>query len=179
MFRHVPRLRLVRTYPRGPRGKSIFLATPCFPPELSVKDRYAGLSGAGGFRGGLRGAPRGLGGGRGLRGGGFRGGFRGGGFAAQAGAGRDFSNQDLYADYSGPDQQSAPGGLRMDGYGGGGGGYGGGGPVGYPGAGAGAGYVEPEPSQQIMVRNVCRACFFHVLPLLMSCWRLASLVYCQ
>ncbi|KAJ8693466.1 g-strand binding protein [Pleurotus ostreatus] len=112
------------------------------------EDRYAGLSGPGSYRGGLRGAPRG-----GLRGGGFRGGgFRGGGFrggfGAQAGAGRDFSNQDLYADYSGPDQQ-APG-LRMDGYGAGG--YGGA----APGAmgGYGPGYVDPEPSQQIMVRNL-------------------------
>ncbi|KAH7909155.1 hypothetical protein BJ138DRAFT_1155965 [Hygrophoropsis aurantiaca] len=116
------------------------------------EDRYAGLSGPGSFRGG---GFRGGMGGRGLRGGfrgSFRGGFRGGGFAP-TGPGRDFSNQDLYADYSGPDQPSH-GGLRMDGYGsgysgggGGGGGYG----VGGPGA---AGYVEPEPSQQIMVRNL-------------------------
>ena len=113
------------------------------------QDRYAGLSGAGGFRGGgFRGGPRGLGG-RGMRGGGFRGGFRGG-FAAQAGAGRDFSNQDLYADYSGPDQQAAPGGLRMDGYGTGG--FAGAGAIGFN--GPGAAYTEPEPSQQIMVRNV-------------------------
>ncbi|KAF9652568.1 RNA-binding domain-containing protein [Thelephora ganbajun] len=111
------------------------------------EDRYAGLSGPGTFRGGLRGGLRGF------RGGGLRGGFRGGlrgGFQGQ-GAGRDFS-QDLYADYSGPDQQQA-GGLRMDGYsgppsgpaaqyggGGGGGGYGGG--------------FDAEPSQQIMVRNL-------------------------
>lgn len=104
--------------------------------------------GPGGFRGGFRGAPRGLG--RGLRGG-FRGGAFRGGFGAQAG-GRDFSNQDIYADYSGPDQQAAPGGagLRMDGYGGTGHGYGGG--VG--GGGYGAGFADAEPSQQIMVRNV-------------------------
>lgn len=81
-----------------------------------------------------------------MRGGlrGFRGGFSGGGAA-----GRDFS-QDLYADYSGPDQPAAAaaaagGGLRMDGYGAG---YG----------GAGGAYGTPaynaEPSQQIMVRNV-------------------------
>ncbi|KAF5356824.1 hypothetical protein D9756_006821 [Leucocoprinus leucothites] len=110
------------------------------------EDRYAGLSGSTGFRGGFRGgAPRGgLRGG--FRGGGFgRGGFRGG---FGGGAGRDFSNQELYADYSGPDSSGGPsgpggGGLRMDQYGGGGG-YGGGGFGGY----------EPEPSQQIMVRNL-------------------------
>ena len=122
--------------------------------ELWSKDRFAGLSGTMGFRGGFRGAPRGGGGFRGgLRGGGLggRGGFRGGGFGG-GGAGRDFSNQDLYADYNGPDSSggaNGPGGgaLRMDQYGGGGGGggYGGGGYGGY----------EPEPSQQIMVRNVC------------------------
>jgi hypothetical protein len=87
----------------------------------------------GGPRGGLRGA---------------RGGYRGG-YAAQAGAGRDFSNQDLYADYSGPDQQAAPSGLRMD--------Y----PAFHnnpgPAAFGNAPYTEPEPGQQIMVRNV-RSC---------------------
>ena len=111
------------------------------------EDRYAGLTGPGGFRGsGFRGGPRGFGG-RGLRGG-FRGGFRGGAFAAQAG-GRDFSNQDIYADYSGPEQPTASGGLRMDAYGGhgGGGGYGAGG-------GYGGGGYDAEPSQQIMVRNL-------------------------
>ena len=111
------------------------------------QDRYAGLSGPGGFRGGLRGLRGGFRGG--LRGFSGRGGFGrggGGGFGGAA-AGRDFSNQDLYADYIGPDQQS--GGLRMDGYGA------------PPAAGfsAQAGYgaagYEPEPSQQIMVRNVC------------------------
>lgn len=120
------------------------------------QDRFAGLSGPGSFRGGgpggLRGGLRGLRGG--FRGGGFRGGFRGG-FASQAGAGRDFST-DLYADYPGPDQSAAtptgPGGLRMDAYSGGGGGYGGAAGFG------GAAYAEPEPSQQIMVRNV-RAIF--------------------
>ena len=83
---------------------------------------------------------------RGLRGG-FRGSFRGG-YGSQ-GPGRDFSSQDIYADYPGPDQaggHGGHGGLRMDSYGsGGGGGYGG-----------GYGYVEPDPSQQIMVRNVSR-----------------------
>ncbi|KAK1226204.1 g-strand binding protein [Marasmius sp. AFHP31] len=109
------------------------------------EDRYAGLSGPSmGFRGGFRGAPRGAG----FRGGGFRGGFRGGGFrggfggggggGGAPGAGRDFSNRDIYADYSGPDQ----GGSYAGGYGGGGGGV-------YGGYGA-----EPEPSQQIMVRNL-------------------------
>ncbi|KAJ6589160.1 hypothetical protein B0H19DRAFT_1014277 [Mycena capillaripes] len=106
---------------------SMYHGTDWYGRTLEVReDRYAGLSGPGGFRGGLRGA-RGLG--RGLRGGGFRGGFRGGP-AYGGGAGRDFSNQDLYADYSGPDQGGA--------YGGGGGGGGGG----------------FEPSQQIMVRNL-------------------------
>ncbi|KAF8823867.1 hypothetical protein HHX47_DHR9000394 [Lentinula edodes] len=100
------------------------------------EDRFAGLTGPGrgGFRGGLRGGLRG----------GFRGGFRGGmrgGFGG--GPGRDFSNRDLYADYSGPDQHGS--GLRMDNYGGG---FGAG--MGYP----GGGYTEPEPSQQIMVRNL-------------------------
>jgi len=111
------------------------------------EDRYAGLSGPSGFRGGLRGGLRGL---RGLRGG-FRGGYRGGGFAAQAGGGRDFSNQDLYADYSGPDQQGPTGGLRMDAYGGG---FGGGGGGGMHGGFPNAGFVDAEPSQQIMVRNL-------------------------
>lgn len=113
------------------------------------EDRYAGLTGASGYRGGFRGAPRGFGGpGRG----GFRG-MRGGlrGYSAQAGAGRDFHSQDIYADYPGPDQQAAHGGgLRME--------YNAG--PGYPQgpaaafAGHGAGYPEPEPSQQIMVRNL-------------------------
>lgn len=116
------------------------------------EDRYAGLSGPSGFRGGFRGAPRGLRGFRGGLRGGFRGGFRGGGFGGQGG-GRDFSNSDLYADYSGPDQQASSGGLRMDGYGAGPGpgfGVGGGG----GGFSAQQNYVEPEPSQQIMVRNL-------------------------
>lgn len=79
--------------------------------------------------------------------GGFRGGLRGfrGGYAASGAPGRDFSSQDLYADYSGPDQPGGGGGLRMDGYGGG---YG-------PAGGAfGAPAFDAEPSQQIMVRNV-------------------------
>ncbi|KAJ7653345.1 hypothetical protein DFH06DRAFT_1093715 [Mycena polygramma] len=137
---------------------SMYHGTDWYGRTLEVReDRYAGLSGAGGFRGGLRGGGRGLG--RGLRGGGFRGGFRGGAYGGGGGggAGRDFSNQDLYADYSGPDQGGAYGG---GGGGGGGGGFGHG-PGGGHGHGAaafagpgGAGYVEPEPSQQIMVRNL-------------------------
>lgn len=102
------------------------------------EDRYAGLTGPGSFRGGYRGGLRGLRG-SGLRGGsrgGFRGGYAGGGAAA---AGRDFSDN-LYADYSGPDSQGGAAGLRMDGFAAGG-------------YGAYAGY-EPEPSQQIMVRNL-------------------------
>ena len=89
------------------------------------EDRYAGLTRPSSYRGGLRGGIRGS----------FHGGYAGG-----AAAGRDFSSQDLYADYSGPDQQ---GGMRMSGYSGGE-------------AYGGAGYngFEPEPSQQIMVRNV-------------------------
>ncbi|KAF8840580.1 RNA-binding domain-containing protein [Paxillus ammoniavirescens] len=116
------------------------------------EDRYAGLSGPGAVRGGLRG----FGGRGGLRGGprgGFRGGFRGG--YGHQGPGRDFSSQDLYADYPGPDQSGGHGGgLRMDSYGGGGGGGGGGGYTGGSGGGGAYGYVEPEPSQQIMVRNL-------------------------
>jgi hypothetical protein len=132
----------------------------------AAQDRYAGLSGPGGFRGGFRGGPRG--GPRGLRG--LRGGYRGG-YASQAGAGRDFSNQDLYADYSGPDQQAAPSALRMD----------------YPAYSAapptapygGAGYVEPEPSQQIMVRNVCCHIAVILLLFILPFVCLAPLVYCQ
>ncbi|KAI0628597.1 RNA-binding domain-containing protein [Trametes polyzona] len=101
------------------------------------EDRYAGLTGPGSYRGGVRGGLRGL------RGGGFRGGFRGGlrgGFGATGG--RDFSSQDLYADYSGPDSQ---GGMRLGGYG----------DTAYAASGASAyGGFEPEPSQQIMVRNL-------------------------
>ncbi|KAJ7485799.1 hypothetical protein FB451DRAFT_1231092 [Mycena latifolia] len=131
---------------------SMYHGTDWYGRTLEVReDRYAGLSGAGGFRGGLRGGPRGLG--RGLRGGGFRGGFRGGAGGAYGGAGRDFSNQDLYADYSGPDQGGAAYG---GGFGGGhGAGHGGGHGAAFGGHGPGApGYVEPEPSQQIMVRNL-------------------------
>lgn len=91
----------------------------------------------GGYRGGYRGSLRG-----GFRGG-YRGGFRGG-FAG--GAERTF-NQDVYADYSGPDQQMG-GGLRMDG-----GGYQGGAPAYSGGQPYGADFPL-EPSQQIMVRNV-------------------------
>ena len=114
---------------------------PPSPPTL-LQDRYAGLTGPGSYRGGLRGAPRG----------GFRGGFRGGprggfrgGFAGGAG-GRDFNNQDIYADYNGPESSGGLGGFA-----------GGGGAFGAGGGGGGGGYgggFEPEPSQQIMVRNV-------------------------
>ncbi|KAG8717649.1 hypothetical protein FRC08_007046 [Ceratobasidium sp. 394] len=76
------------------------------------EDRYAGLSGG-------RGRGRGRGG--------DRGGFRGrGGFGGRGGYG-NVSNADLYADYSGPDQQMG---------------------------GAGGGFAMPDPSQQIMVRNL-------------------------
>ncbi|KAG9103278.1 hypothetical protein FRC06_011515 [Ceratobasidium sp. 370] len=76
------------------------------------EDRYAGLSGG-------RGRGRGRGG--------DRGGFRGrGGFGGRGGYG-NVSNADLYADYSGPDQQMGA---------------------------AGGGFTMPEPSQQIMVRNL-------------------------
>ncbi|KAG9127342.1 hypothetical protein FRC07_014752 [Ceratobasidium sp. 392] len=81
------------------------------------EDRYAGLSGG-------RGRGRGRGGDRG----GFRGGR--GGFGGRGGYG-GVSNADLYADYSGPDQQ-----------------------MGGAGVGGGAGFAMPDPSQQIMVRNV-------------------------
>ncbi|KAJ6450737.1 hypothetical protein DFH09DRAFT_1016269 [Mycena vulgaris] len=142
---------------------SMYHGTDWYGRTLEVReDRYAGLSGPGGFRGGARGGLRGLGGRggglRGLRGGGFRG---GGGYAGAGG--RDFSNQDLYADYSGPDQGGAGaayggggGGFGAHGGGGGGGGgFGGHGGGGHGGpAVGGAGYVEPEPSQQIMVRNL-------------------------
>jgi len=72
--------------------------------------------------------------------GGFRGGFGGGG-------GERSFNQDVYADYSGPDQQMA-GGFA-----------GGGAPTGPAAFGGGAGFgggadYQVEPSQQIMVRNV-------------------------
>ena len=95
-----------------------------------------------GFRGGLRGSPYGG------RGGYGRGGYGRGGYAA---SGRNFSDQDLYKDYSGPDQQAGGhAGTYGEGYTGG---YGG---------GYGAGGYESEPSQQIMVRNVSR---FSVLAL--------------
>jgi RNA recognition motif-containing protein len=114
------------------------------------EDRYAGLSGPGGYRGGFRGGLRGLrGAGRGGAGFGGRGGYARGGGGGYAAGGRNFSDQDLYKPYSGPDQPAA--GYEEPAYGGGG----------YPGAGgyvAGAGYgvggFESEPSQQIMVRNL-------------------------
>ncbi|KAI6161222.1 hypothetical protein EDD17DRAFT_1509435 [Pisolithus thermaeus] len=96
----------------------------------TLEDRYNGLSGPfHGFRGGF---------GRGGFHGGFQGGYRGslreGGYPH--GPGRDFSGQDLYADYPGPD--SSHGGLRMNNCGG------------YGNSNGGGGYVgsryEPEPS---------------------------------
>src|ERR1700722_1980469 len=147
-------------YGRTLEVREVSIGSPfVFPSSASsssnapLQDRYAGLSGPGGFRGGFRGSSRGFGGARGgfrggMRGGGYRGGG-GGGYAAQAGAGRDFSNQDLYADYSGPDQQAAPSGLRMDSPG-----FNATGHASYPAGPGAAGYTEPEPSQQIMVRNV-------------------------
>jgi hypothetical protein len=137
-----------------------------------MQDRYAGLP-QGGLRGG-RGGGRGLRGGLGGRGGGFGGGFAGGrgGFAGGRGGfnGNRDGTADLYAPYAGPegnanggamdtDMSAAPGGMGMGGGGGGfgmQGAYGGGGYGGFGGgAGAGAGaYVEAEPSQQIVVRNL-------------------------
>ncbi|KAJ6478649.1 hypothetical protein DFH09DRAFT_1466745 [Mycena vulgaris] len=149
---------------RRERGReaaiSMYHRTDWYGRTLEVReDRYAGLSGPGGFRGGARGGLRGLsgrgGGLHGLRGGGFHG---GGGYAGASG--RDFSNQDLYADYSGPDQGGVGaayggGGGGFGAHGGGGGGFGGHGGGGHGGlAVGGTEYVEPEPSQQIMVRNL-------------------------
>lgn len=113
---------------------------PCLVNNANWKDRYAGLSGPGSFRGGLRGGPRG-----GFRGG-LRGGFRGGarGGLSGNGEGRAF-NSEIYADYSGPDQQSAGAGGGGSAYSGGFGGGNGFGPS-----------FDAEPSQQIMVRNVSR-----------------------
>ncbi|KAG8849121.1 hypothetical protein FRB96_000907 [Tulasnella sp. 330] len=141
------------------------------------QDRYAGLTGAGGFSGrggrGLGGRGLGLGG----RGGGLRGGFGRGGFgrgfggpnpaAALAAAassngggegGRGFSS-DIYADYAGPDQQMANGGAVAAGTGFGNGVGNGGfvphGPAGHGGGGFGGPHGPPaQPSQQIMVRNL-------------------------
>jgi len=105
----------------------------------ATQDRYAGLSGASGFRGGLRGGGRGLRGG--LRGGGFRGGGLRGGFAGSSGpgGGRDF-NRDIYADYSGPDAPANPTGPSFNAR---------------SAAGAFNDLPDAEPSKQIMVRNVC------------------------
>ena len=130
-------LPLLSFYPSG-----MYNGFDWYGRTLEVReDRFAGLTGPGSYRGGIRGGLRGARGS--YRASGVRGGFRGG-YAGGPG-GRDFS-QDLYADYSGPDQQ---GGMRM------GGGYGGDGA--YGGAaygGGGGGGFEAEPSQQIMVRNV-------------------------
>jgi hypothetical protein len=108
------------------------------------------LSGPGGYRGGgFRGGLRGFRGGGGLRGSpyGGRGGYGRGGYAA---SGRNFSDQDLYKDYSGPDQQAGGYGGTYEGGFTGTGGYSGG-------YGGGAGGYEAEPSQQIMVRNVSKS----------------------
>ena len=111
------------------------------------------MSGPGGYRGSFRGGLRG-----------FRGGLRGASYSGRgshgrggyAPGGRNFSDQDLYKDYSGPDQQAGGYTGAYDGYSGGFG-------ISY-----GAGAYESEPSQQIMVRNV--SC----LPLFAShsvvCW---------
>jgi len=115
------------------------------------EDRYAGLSGSGGFRGGFRGGLRGM---RGGRGGGFggRGGYARGGHAA---VGRSFSAQDLYQDYPGPDQQAGAGTGYGTGYEEGFGGAGGRAEAGGYGVGGyGVGAYEAEPSRQIMVRNL-------------------------
>ena len=73
-----------------------------------------------------------------------------GGYTA---SGRRFSHEDLYKDYSGPDQQAGVGGGYPAGYDAG---YPGPGARGYPGGGYGVGEYEVEPSCQIMVRNVSR-----------------------
>lgn len=114
--------------------RSVTVEVPFCWKAHFFQDRYAGLSGPGSYRGGLRGVR---GGARGLRGGGLRGGFRGG--YGGAAAGRDFSSQDLYADYSGPDQAGPAFGSS-----------------GYGAASNGSAYgaYDAEPSQQIMVRNV-------------------------
>jgi hypothetical protein len=98
------------------------------------------LSGPGGHRGSLRGGLRGFRGG--LRGSlyGGRGSYGRGGYAA---GGRNFSDHDLYKDYSGPEQQASGYSGTYDGA------YTGGYSGNY-----GAGGYEAEPSQQIMVRNV-------------------------
>ncbi len=102
------------------------------------------MSGPGGYRGGFRGGLRGLRGGARGSGYGGRGGYARGGYAA---GGRNFSDQDLYKDYSGPDQQAGGyGGGYEGGYTGAAGGYGA--------ASYGVGGFESEPSQQVMVRNV-------------------------
>ena len=102
-------------------------------------DRYAGLSGSGGFRGGFRGGLRGMRGGRG--------GYPRGGYSAAG------HNEDLYKDYPGPDQQAGTGGGYPAGYDAG---YAGPGAGGCPGGVYGAGAYEVEPSHQIMVCNVSR-----------------------
>ncbi|KAF7334374.1 hypothetical protein MVEN_02266300 [Mycena venus] len=129
---------------------SMYHGTDWYGRTLEVReDRYADLSGAGGLPRRVprrtararawgtrarRRVPRGL-----------------PGWRVRRRRGRaTFSNQDLYADYSGPDQGGAYGGGHGGGYGAHGGAHHG---AGFAGPG-GAGYVEPEPSQQIMVRNV-------------------------
>lgn len=112
------------------------------------QDRYAGLSGPGSYRGGLRGGRGGFRGG--LRGGGgFRGGFRGG-LGGGGDSGRSFDNN-LYADYSGPDSGA---GAGSGGGGSGSAGYGAGGGFGSSGGFGGSSGFDAEPSQQVMVRNL-------------------------
>jgi hypothetical protein len=99
------------------------------------------LSGPGGHRGSFRGGLRGF---RGSLRGSLHGGRGSHGRGGYATGGRNFSDQDLYKDYIGPEQQQAGGygGTYEGGYGGG---YGG---------SYGTGGYDSEPSQQIMVRNV-------------------------
>ncbi|KAJ7635044.1 RNA-binding domain-containing protein [Roridomyces roridus] len=127
----------------------MYHGTEWYGRTLEVReDRYAGLGGSGGFRGGLRGMGfRGGMRGGGLRGG-LRGGFRGGGLAHGAGGARAFSNQDIYADYSGPEHGYAAGageGTAVA-------------AVGFHTGGGGYNNMAPrpvaDPSQQIMVRNL-------------------------
>ncbi|EJU02474.1 RNA-binding domain-containing protein [Dacryopinax primogenitus] len=136
---------------------SMFSGYDWYGRQLEVReDRFAALAGSrgghGGGSGGFRGGRGGFGGGgfRGGFGGGFRGGFGGGrgGFGGPGGGGRQF-DQNLYADYSGPDQAApAPGGGGAMGNGFAGG-YG---PQ--PGFAGGFGDQGGQPNQQIMVRNL-------------------------
>ena len=93
------------------------------------------LGGLRGFRGGLLGSPYG-----------GRGGYGRGGYSD---SGHSFSDQDLYTNYPGPDHQAGECGETYEwgftGTGGRSGGYG------------DEGGYEPEPSPQIMVRNVSKS----------------------